>query len=348
MSVVLSDEEVKLYFAEIATGKRSCRIRNGKGQEIEIELRQPTVLERRKGIEIYKEAFDDCIANGIRTRKQLEKDFLERYKSVLMTEEDQVSLTRIESELKVIRRQLLRYDGEVVLVRQKREELDKKEKEYYAILSKRLQYYTETAEYQAESAEIYFYAKFCIPSLWPAVDSFSNEQDQVIKSLAISHLTSFIRGFDQSTLRALARNLNIRTRWRIANKTGSPFFGIPMQGGSQFFESPTADWTGDQVGLCSWLLYYDDVIQAFEAPEWLLKDDEKLDTWVDKKMQEKESERIKKLGMSGDRSAYDHQDVIVFGDDKDLLFGEGSPYVPAWDKGKREGNITDQKKTLGR
>jgi len=344
MSVVLNDEEVRLYFSEIATGTRTITVKNSKGKELLGILRQPTALEYRVGAEIYKDTFEDSIVNNIRTRKQLETDFIKQYN--FLTEAELSKLSRLESELKVLRKQLIRLSGEPILVRQRREDLDKKEIEYYTLFSKRAKYYTETAEYQAESTEMFHYAKFCI-SLWKTTESFLVERDDVLRRQAIQQLTSFVRGFDQGTLRALARNPIIRTRWRASKKTGNPFFGIPMQGGNQFLGSPSAYWTPDQIGMSSWLMYYDDVTEAFEAPEWLLKDDEKLDRWVEKKMEAKERERIKKLGVGSDRDAYDHEEVIVFGDDKDLLFGEGSPYTPKWDKGKSGDNISDQKSILG-
>jgi len=344
MSVVLSDEEVKLYFAEITTGQRTVTIGNGKGEEKEVILRQPTAVERRGGAKEFKQAFEDCIADGIRTRKQLERDFIDRYKFI--TAEDQERLTRIEAELKIFRKQLLRLPGEPILVKQKKEEIEDKEFEYFSILSNKNRYYTETAEYQAESAEINYYARFCVPEVWRTPKEFQHERDAVLRRNILTQLTSFVRGFDQGTLRALARNPNIRTRWRVSKKTGNPFFGIPMQGGQNFIGSPTAEWSSDQAGLSSWLMYYDDVAEAFEAPEWLMRDDDKLDKWVEKKMKAREMERIKKLGTGSDRSAYDHEEVIVFDDDKDLIFGEGSPYKANYDRKTSGGKISDEKSVL--
>jgi len=322
MSVTLSESEVRLYFTEIATGTRQFKVRDGNGKERLGIFRQPTPKERREGARLYKEVYDLSLEEGIRTRVQLERDFINRYS--FLTERESAQLRQMEAEIKLLTKQVMKYSHEPILFKQKKEDLGKKEAEYYTLLSKRSHYYTETAEFQAESAEMFYYASVCVPDVWSSRKDFSKERDKSLVSRLILELTAFIRGFDQSTLRAIARSPLVRTRWRIANKTGNPFFGIPMQGGSTFFATPTAEWSYDQAGVCSWLMYYDDVTQAFEAPEWMLKDDDKLDEWVQRKMKEKEAERIKNLG-TGARDAYDHQDVIVFGDDRDLLFGEGSP-----------------------
>jgi hypothetical protein len=348
MSVVLTDAEAILYFTEIASATRSFAVEDEVGTQRRGVLQQPTPLQRRVGAETYRETYEVCLKEGIRTRKQLETDFLERYQP--LTDQEQATLRRLEGQRAVIEKKILRSGSEPLLLRQQREELEKVNVEYYSLLSKRTNYYTSTAEYQAERSEMIYYAECCATDVWPTPAGFRNETDRVLIERMVNHLAGFIRGFDQGTLRALARSPVVRTRWRVSNKTGSPFFGIPMAGGQAFFARPTADFTQDQINLCSWLMYYDDVSQAFEAPEWILNDDDKLDKWVEKKVQEREAERLKRVGSSG-KTGHDHQDVIVFDEDREFMFAEGSPHREAFARkvkaAERTTGTTDQKNVAG-
>ena len=78
MSVVLSDEDVLLYFTEIATGTRSIDVYAKRGS-VACLLTQPTPERKREGAEVYKRVYDLSIKEGIRTRQQLERDFINQY-----------------------------------------------------------------------------------------------------------------------------------------------------------------------------------------------------------------------------------------------------------------------------
>jgi len=323
MSTRLTSEEAQLYFFEIASGRRYLKVRNGSGREFQGYMNYPSQNMQMEGRRIYFETMREAKEDKVRTREELEADVIARLE--VFSEREKAELKEIDAQRTVIRAQLKKLSfAHSSIIEKKKEELRDFDTRYYEISYKRDSFYQLTAEYLAEQAEVSFYAKFCVPCIWKTPEEYVNERDDMLRGLVISHLISFIRSFDQGTLRAIARESEVRIKWRASKKTGAPFFGIPMSGGSQMFTGPTAGWTRPQTHLVSWLMYYDDVTEAYQAPDWLLNDDTKLDEWVEKKSKEKEMERNKNA--AGNKGS-GMQDLFVFGEEKEILFSEGSPYL---------------------
>jgi len=332
MSYIFGPNEFEWYWWQLVN---RCRIIEDKDFSVKLKIKYPTPEQWLRGIEIYKQEYDLAIQDGIRTYNELQKDFINRYN--IFTTEDVEEVERLNTEIKQLKRELRRIKIPI-LFRKKKDEIFEKEKIYYKVLLKKMKYYGETAEGFAENARNIYFAAVCTYRIDENLQEqgllFKSYEDikkscslEFVKFLA-ANINSLILGYSHEILRAMARHSYVRVQWRICRKTGINFFGFPVEiakNAGSLFQNPVIYWTQEQINLCSWLLYYDDVIESYGPPEWLLNDDEKLDRWVEQKVKEKEAERLKSLGTTG-RDAYEHEEVIVFGQDKDLIFDEDSPY----------------------
>lgn len=101
-----------------------------------------------------------------------------------------------------------------------------------------------------------------------------------------------------------------RARWKASTKTGSPLF-----------EGATIDWNINQVHLAFWSNFYDNIFEHPERPEnKVIDNDDLLDKWVRDKTKEmeelqKKNRHTKNYGSSS-KSAYDHEDVIIFDEEE--------------------------------
>lgn len=323
MSYIFAPNEFEWLWWQLVN---RCRIVEYEG--LKLKIKYPTVEQWLRGSEIYKKEYDNAIQEGIRTYSELQKDFINKYN--IFTPEDAEDIEFLNSEIKQMKKQLRKIKTPI-LFKKMRDEILEKEKQYYQILMKKMKYYGESAEGFAENARNKY---FCVKNvyivnddleeiglLFKSYDDINNIKLDFLGFL-YSSMNSLILGYSHDILRAIARHPFVRTQWRISRKIGTSFFGIPLElykKAGVIFQDPVIFWTQEQINLCSWLLYYDDIIENYGPPEWLLQDDEKLDRWVEQKIKEKEAERIKHLGTTG-KDAYEHEEVIVFGQDKDLIF----------------------------
>lgn len=126
-------------------------------------------------------------------------------------------------------------------------------------------------------------------------------------------------------LRAIARGhgqvgAEWRARYKASVKTGSPLF-----------DGPTIDWNINQVALVFWSSFYDNIFEHPDRPDTkTIDNDDLLDRWVEQKGKEME-ERARKNARdarngTNSRSAYDHDDVIMFDEDEYEEYLEDEEY----------------------
>lgn len=86
--------------------------------------------------------------------------------------------------------------------------------------------------------------------------------------------------------------------------------------GTPIFSGPIGDWDINKVSLCWWSKFYDSVFEHPERPpQHIIEDNKELDRWIEMQYKKNEAERKRKtLSSGGHKSAFAHDEVIVFGE----------------------------------
>lgn len=333
MSYVLAQQEFDQLWWQLVNRCQVVTYKH-KDQLQKIKLVYPTADKWIRANELYATEFKDSVDNGIRTYLELERDFIKKYE--IFSDDDLQEVEQLKALIKVHQKELLKMTAlSPILVQRKKDEIRKIELAYGKLLAKKMNQYQSTAEGTADKVKTWFlvsqftyYVDEDLDNPKRCFNSYSDlrkSKDNELVSYLTAVYNSFVIGISHDKLRALARSSTVRIQWRICRKTGINFFGFPVEikkGMGEFFHGPVTTWTTNQKNLCSWLLYYDDVFENYSPPEWLIQDDSKFDKWVEKQVKEKEAKRIKDMG--SERGSYDHDDVIVMGDDKNLIFKDYS------------------------
>ena len=331
MTVRLNDEQVRTYFYEIATGRRNISIEKGNGDKVLLSIRQPTTEEKILGQWIYDQEYDRAIKSKIKTVSQMKTDFIEGNTSY--NEKELSLIAGLESSIEVAKIKLKKDMDDIVRLEKNQKLKNLEERLFYIKYSKETKFLQNTAEALANSKRHRHYTFVCTEKFaslgqkyWDDNKSFQHTNNILVLRI-VKELSSFLAGMDHGILRAIVKDTMIRTMWRGSVKTGSPFFGIPMQGGSNVFSEPVSRWTPDQVNLIGWLMYYQNIEESGEPPpEHVLKDDELLDKFVSNLIRSKELERIKSMNKTGGSTAGSSSNtttdrIIMDPDMKDQIWG---------------------------
>lgn len=323
-SVHLTDEEIEQYLSEITAGVRPAVISKENGNPVRVLIRNPTAHERRVANSYYKDSFERAKKEGMRTREQIEKEFISYYK--LYTEEDKLTEAHLRDQVKV-QQKLFKAARSPHYKDLYKSRIENAEQEYYEFVYKKLKYEMHTAEVHADSKRMNYYVFCCIldfytlDPIWNSYSDFESEKDAIFIRNLREEVRNFFYGISVDVLRALSRTQQWRAIWNVSVKTGAPLFGIPMHGGQNLFSGPVSTWSYSQIQLCSWSIFYDNVLQSAEPPpQFVVDNDELLDKYVDQQVKKQEMERAKNTGTG--KSAFDHEDVIVLGEDKQFMFDE--------------------------
>ena len=328
-SAFLTYEEISKYITEITTGLKPIKVRAvGLGNEEYIKtimLRQPTSEEKRIAQLKHDEAEEKAIENGFRSIKEINKDFIGKHN--IYTEEDVRKEGALKGQIEAIK---LMY--KTAVTREYKEnykgKIKKAEEEYFSFISKKSEYERFSVEAHAEVARLK-YLTFCcalhlsdLSQYWPSPDDYKKESDSKLISDIMSHIGISLFGYPSDVIRALARSSQWRSIWSITAKTQASIFGMPVgvqRAGKSVFSGAVADFSNNQIQICSWSIFYDNLMQSAEPPaDSVIEDDDLCDRYVQVQIEKQEKERIKNMGPKA--SAGDHADVIVFGDEKDFLF----------------------------
>lgn len=98
-----------------------------------------------------------------------------------------------------------------------------------------------------------------------------------------------------------------RSLWEVAKATNTPIF-----------DGPIIDWDINKRALCWWSEFYDKVFDHPERPDrYIIEDNDSLDEWIEQQHKKSEEERKKRgfASKTGRKSAFSHQEVVVFGED---------------------------------
>jgi hypothetical protein len=329
-SAHLTDTEVVRYITEITTGLKPVVVRRriSVTQEavVTVMLRQPFGNEKRLAQLKYDEAFDKAKKDGFRTRHEIQKDFVEKYE--IYTEADRAKESNLKGEieaLKVMYKSALtpQYKANY------KEKINAAEEKYYDFISKKLMFEKFSVETIAEVARLKYFVYCCaldletLEQIWKTYESFQNEDDNVFIGDLLNQVSVFILGYPSDVLRAIARSYQWRSVWNISAKTQAMLFGMPVgtqRAGTNPFSSAVADWSNAQIQLCSWSIFYDNLMQSPEPPpHQVLEDDDLCDKYVEKQIEKQEKERFKSLGPKSP-AAGGTTDIFILGSEKEFLF----------------------------
>lgn len=317
MTVRLNDEEIKTYFYEIATGRRNVCIEKTNNENLFISIRQPTTEEKILGQWVYDQEFNRAVnVSRIKTISQMKRDFIEENTSYNQKEMSLIS--DFDSRILVLRLNLKKPMDEIIKLEQNQKLKNIEDRLFYIKYKKETKFLQNTAEALANSKRNRHYTfvcteKFACPgqSFWNSKEEFQNSNIVLILKI-IREISSFHVGMEHGILRAIVKDNTVRTMWRASVKTGAPFFGIPMQGGSNVFSNPASRWTPDQVNLVGWLMYYQNIEESSEPPpKHILEDDELLDKYVNSLIRKKELERVKSANKTGSNNTGSGKNVIT-------------------------------------
>ena len=169
-------------------------------------------------------------------------------------------------------------------------------KSLVSILNK---YYQHSLESLLQNHRIQLMALICIgrvnhQPLWSSVQQMNQEINMSGMTLLLIRLTEFLGGFSSKIMRMVARDTSWHTRWIAASKTGSDLFPRSI-----------IDWNVNQLSLCYWSMFYDNLLQNPDFPGGkFTEDDELVDSWLEterqkykkKELPSGEFQRGKKVG----------------------------------------------------
>lgn len=113
---------------------------------------------------------------------------------------------------------------------------------------------------------------------------------------------NFMRGYEESEVRGLARSSYISNLYKISNKTNTPMF-----------EGASSNYNQLQVNLLSWCDYYHSIFTNLGAPEkHIIEDDILFDKWVEGKIDDMKSSDKKSKNNSNNNKETNFEQVDRF------------------------------------
>lgn len=330
-SAHLTDVEITRYITEITTGLKPVKVRKIIGENeavVTVMLRQPFGNEKRIAQLKYDNAYAEAKESGIRTRNDIQKEFIEKYN--IYTEDDKRKESALQGEidaLKVMYRSALtpQYKANY------KEKINEAENKYFEFISKRAAYDKFSVESIAEIARLKYLVFCCtlylesLEPIWKDYSSFEEEHEAIFIGDLINQISIMLLGYPSDILRAIARSYQWRSIWNVSAKTQAMLFGMPIgvqRAGTNPFSAAVADWSNAQIQLCNWSIFYDNLMQSPEPPpHQVLEDDDLCDKYVEKQIEKQEKERLKNVGPKGP-AGNGGSDVFVFGDEKEFLFDD--------------------------
>lgn len=111
-------------------------------------------------------------------------------------------------------------------------------------------------------------------SLWPSWAAFMDAADWPIYLDARSSFQRVSIGLPTRIIRALARTMDWRVRWKSSKESGAPVFG-----------DNAANWDRNKVNLIYWSDFYDSIYEHPECPEEeTVQNDEYLQRWLNQQV----------------------------------------------------------------
>lgn len=266
-------------------------------------VKDPTIKDRNLYAFQKKRAFEKAIQEGVPTEEELllsakESDYWTQEDELIYKNADEdIQFLKSEKKRQKIKSRIRRYEEQIQAAEEKRKE----------VTAKRLELLTNSAEYYAHQASIYYLLKNSILDedgdlLWPDEEAFLFDQDNypiLVVFLAKQILNGGIK--DTAEYRKVARSPEWRIIWVSAKENLQSIFNRPI-----------SDLSMRQTLLIYWSRVYDSVYEDPDRPsQEIIDDDDRLDDWLanrDDRKSEEKKKSSKKLNHGKDIG--DHQERI--------------------------------------
>lgn len=300
----LTVDKIERYLCFIFTEKEIISVK-----DIILVFRQPNNFIKLKANEVYINAYEEAIEDGILSLKELEKLIIERN---IFTPEDGAKLKNLKSKL----------DGQRVLLSKTtkvrarsdriKDIIKDLETQMRVIEHKKYSKLAMSAETKAEEDRALYLCYVCVYDAddnklyWEEYKNFLNETDIVFRTSVLNKFLKFYGGIDTKIIRYIARSSLWRIRYVTSQKVSDPLFGVP-----------TSQYTNDMMNLAYWSNFYQSVYEMLpedRPPDLIIDDDESLDAYMQAHYEERNREdaaRRSKHSTQGKLSAFDSEEVIV-------------------------------------
>ena len=240
------------------------RIRAGiytvKWNNLKLKVLQPNTEEELELNEIYTQAYDEAVNDGIKTEDQMVDWMIE---TGLWSKEQDDKIEQIKKDVDRLKKEIFNARLNHQLKETIRAYLRKAESAMSALKEKRALYYSNTCEGIATNEKIFaFLSKNTYFDNKP--HDFSNGP-----SLDVIFNAYFSQILPEKTVRYLARNEPWRSIWILKDI-----------GGINLFTNHGRELSIDQRNILVWSKMYDNVHESLDAPsDSVIEDDDMLDGW---------------------------------------------------------------------
>lgn len=300
----LTFDELENYIDEISTATKIVEVENEISQPLVLIIQQPKSRDRLFANLVYKQTYEEAIANGLPDAKQM-REILE--KRGIINKEDEKVIKKIKDQLEAQRKLLVK----TTKVKANRERIMKViaglESELNTILFKRERNFGLTAESKANEEKLaYWCRRYVFKSegelLWPSREEY-NKGDYILRVNIFTAYSKFVLGFSTEVVRYIARSNLWRIRYVTALKCGTDLFGVPA-----------VDFSADQTNLLYWSHFYQGIYEMMpddQPTEAIIEDDAALDAYMESYYREMKNERTIKKSSKGGIDATNSEQLII-------------------------------------
>ena len=264
----LEQHQIEEYMVEVITGKRIFT-----DGELTYAVCFPTIENRDKARLIYMKHFKKMTAAGMPTKQEMQQRIT---KMGLLPPDFYPSVSKMKAEIEAIRnaKEMTNSKHQIAELDFQMETLQHK---LYNLKIKELAILMNTADAKAEEVKSDYLVSVCTlcgeeldERYWSNYTDFLNSSDMRFATFAKRQFLELSAGLSPTVIRALARNVDWRRRWKASKQASSPIF-----------EGSSADWDRNKVEICYWSDFYDSIFSYHTPPsEDIINDDDSLFEWI--------------------------------------------------------------------
>lgn len=318
----LSIQEIERAIKDISLGYRIITIENTDGEEVSLILYHPSSFDKVVADHIYNTSLKKAEKEGLPTQEEMELIIKNRG---LYNQGDDDEIEKIRGQIKG-QKLVLSKTTRIPARRDRIKGIIKELEEKAArIMMKKEKYLEQTRERKALEEKLLYLtwqSSYTITNnkYWENYDDFLNEEDFLFRKKVYLEYSIYYYGYNQETIRAIARSNLWRLQYLAPSKTNDPLFGRSMP-----------EYTVDQLSLVYWSQFYQNVFEMMsdERPsEEIIEDDEALDAYMNDWYAERNRDQVaskSKKNSLGKPSAWDHQETLVMASNpifKDVEYSE--------------------------
>jgi len=287
----LSFQEVEEILEGILNNYKITEVTGKEGQEF-VLFRYPPAEQLLKSRCVRMSSLQEAREEGLPSMEDIDK--LLEAKS-LVPEQDDEKLSDLQDKLEAQKKVLLltKIPGRRAPIE---EVIKKLNLEIDELRAKGEAFYYLSQERKADEASLLYLtwaATYTISGdlYWESFEAFEQDTDLTFRDSVRIEFINVNRGLPTGIIRFLARHNLWRVRYVAAQKTGGSLFCRDLN-----------DLTPDQLGLLYWSNYYQSIYEMMpdEQPDDdIIKDDEALDTYMERYSKMREQERNASKGKRG-------------------------------------------------